>query len=117
MGLSLSQTRKKLGFWVTNGVLRETSQDIFEVREDVNNSVSSLHFSQHHNLHLTTPALVMGMFDFARNITRLLISDSIGRRKEKIIINIITNIKKTYLHYIQGVLRLPNSGADGQCNG
>ena len=88
VGLSLSQTRKKLGFWVTNGVLRETSQDIFEVREDVNNSVS-LHFSQHHNLHRTTPALVMGMFDFARNITRLLISDSVGRLKEKIIINII----------------------------
>ena len=43
---------------------------------------------------LSVCLLVMGMFDFARNITRLLISDSFGRCKEKRIINIIQILRK-----------------------
>ena len=34
VGLSLSQTRKKLAFWVTNGILHESSKDIYELRGD-----------------------------------------------------------------------------------
>lgn len=35
VGLSLSQTRKKLAFWVTNGVLKESSKDMFELETEV----------------------------------------------------------------------------------
>ena len=35
IGLSLSQTRKKLAFWVANGVLKETSKDMFEIKKEV----------------------------------------------------------------------------------
>ena len=35
VGLPLSQTRKKLAFWVTNGLLKETSKNMFELKEDV----------------------------------------------------------------------------------
>ncbi|KAL5259145.1 hypothetical protein ACHWQZ_G009560 [Mnemiopsis leidyi] len=35
IGLSLSQTRKKLAFWVTNGVLKETSKDMYELEKEV----------------------------------------------------------------------------------
>ena len=38
VGLSLSQTRKKLAFWVTNGVLKETSKDMFELEKEVKES-------------------------------------------------------------------------------
>ena len=38
VGLPLSQTRKKLAFWVTNGVLKETSKDIFELKDDISAS-------------------------------------------------------------------------------